>query len=204
MMEDLFDSGAKERLPVADGEVFLWRHVQFGSDEQSLLNGLIRDTPWRQDKIVVWGKAHKQPRLVAWFGDSDSLYSYSGITLNPHPWTPALLGIRAVVEELCSHSFNSVLLNYYRDNHDGMGFHSDDERELGREPVIASVSLGETRTFVLKHRSRSDVPDIKLPLPSASVLLMQGATQRNWKHGIPKESRPCGPRINLTFRRIVV
>ena len=202
-MEDLFDSGGKEQLPIPDGEVFLWRRIDLGADYKSLLNRLIKETPWRQDEVVVWGKTHKQPRLVAWYGDSDKPYTYSGVTLEPNLWTSALSKVRAVVEDLCAHPFNSVLLNYYRNNRDGMGFHSDDERELGAEPVIASVSLGETRTFVMKHRHKPEVPDLKIPLPAGSLLLMRGKTQKNWKHGIPKESKNCGARVNLTFREVI-
>ncbi len=114
-----------------------------------------------------------------------------------------MLRIKGKVEALCQSSFNSVLLNYYRDHRDGMGFHSDDEPELGPSPVIASVTVGAARHFVLKHRYRKDVANVKLLLPSGSVLLMKGATQKNWKHGIPKATKPCGPRINLTFRQIL-
>jgi alkylated DNA repair dioxygenase AlkB len=106
------------------------------------------------------------------------------------------------VQDLVHERFNSVLLNYYRDHRDSMGFHSDDERELGPTPIIASVSLGATRTFVLKHKTRPELKPIRLELPSGSLLLMKGLTQKNWKHGIDKQSKPCGPRVNLTFRQI--
>ena len=112
--------------------------------------------------------------------------------------------MRGVVEDLANERFNGVLLNYCRDHRDSMGFHSDDEKELGQAPVIASVSLGATRTFVLKHKTRSELKPVRLELPSGSLLLMKGLTQKNWKHGIDKQSRPCGPRVNLTFRRIVL
>jgi len=118
-------------------------------------------------------------------------------------WTPLLLDIKARVEDAVGSAFNSVLLNYYRDQRDSIGFHSDDEPELGLRPVIASVSLGDERTFVLKHKTAKHVPPIRLRLTSGSLLLMRGATQHCWRHGIPKETRPCGPRINLTFRSII-
>ena len=119
------------------------------------------------------------------------------------PWTETLQGIRRAVETAAATSFNSVLLNYYRDHRDRMGFHSDDEPELGSEPVIASLSLGETRTFTLKHRRRKDLDAVRIRLEAGSVLVMRGPTQRNWKHAVAKQGRPCGPRVNLTFRRIV-
>ena len=201
---DLFESNAGQLLPVIDAELVLWQTVDFGS-ENDLLRHLIEETPWRQEQVTVWGKTYDQPRLVAWYGDDAQSYSYSysGITLCALPWTLVLLRIKEKVETLCQHSFNSVLVNYYRDHRDGMGFHSDDELELGPAPAIASVTFGAARQFVLKHRYRKDVAHVKLQLPSASLLLMQGDTQRYWKHGVPKSTKACGPRINLTFRKIL-
>ncbi len=117
------------------------------------------------------------------------------------PFTPLQLAVRAAVEEVSAQRFNSVLLNYYRDGRDSMGMHSDDEAELGPQPVIASVSFGATRTFILKHKTSKAT--LKLDLPSGSLLLMSGDTQRNWLHGINKSSRALGPRVNLTFRIIL-
>jgi alkylated DNA repair dioxygenase AlkB len=201
-MPDLFESREKELLPVEGAELVLWRHVEFEL-AQDVLGQLIDSTPWRLEHVTVWGKTHPQPRLTAWYGDDAQLYSYSGVTLRALPWTPTLLGIKGKVEALCGSTFNSVLLNYYRDHRDSMGFHADDEPELGPSPVIASVTFGEPRHFVLKHKFRRDIKDVKLLLPSGSLLLMKGATQANWKHGIARESKPCGPRVNLTFRRIL-
>jgi alkylated DNA repair dioxygenase AlkB len=163
---------------------------------------LIGDVPWRAEEIVVWGKKYPQPRLIAWYGDGNE-YTYSGIHLAALPWTPLLLDIKGRIEAFVDNSFNSVLLNYYRDNRDSMGLHSDDERELGNRPVIASLSLGQERTFILKHKYDKSVSPVRLKLTSGSLLLMKGETQHFWKHGIDKESRPCGPRVNLTFRRIL-
>jgi alkylated DNA repair dioxygenase AlkB len=202
MLMDLFESSAEQVLRVEDAELVLWQHVDFGN-ETDLLQLLIEETPWRQEQVTVWGKTHMQPRLIAWYGDDALSYSYSGITLSALPWTPALLRIKGKVETLCQSHFNSVLVNYYRDHRDGMGLHSDDEPELGPVPVIASVTFGASRHFVLKHRHRKDIANVKLPLPSGSLLLMKGSTQTNWKHGVPKQTKPCGPRINLTFRRIL-
>ena len=193
-----------ERIPIADGEVFYLRNLELGRDDVTVRDQLIAEVPWRQESILVWGKMYRQPRLVAWFGDEGSNYTYSGITLNPIPWTDLLFDIKKRVETVTSADFNSVLLNYYRDNRDSMGFHSDDEAELGQNPVIASLSLGEERTLVLKHRTSKLAKPVRLRLESGSLLLMKGETQRHWKHGIAKETRRCGPRINLTFRRIVM
>ena len=199
---DLFETNAEQALQVDDADLTLWEHVNFGN-ENDLFRQLIEETPWRQEQVTVWGKTHMQPRLIAWYGDDAQSYSYSGINLRGLPWTPALLRIKAKVETLCQSQFNSVLVNYYRDHRDGMGFHSDDEPELGPAPVIASVTFGAARPFVLKHRYRRDLANVKLLLPSNCVLLMQGNTQRYWKHGVPKQTKPCGPRINLTFRNIL-
>src|SRR5580693_5418178 len=191
-----------ERIPMIDAEVYYLGDLALGRERDEILQRLIADTEWRQDTIVVWGKTYQQPRLVAWYGDSGSEYTYSGISLSPIPWTELLLDIRKRVERVTQESLNSVLLNYYRDNRDSMGFHSDDEPELGEKPVIASVSLGEERTLVLKHKVNKLAKPVRLRLASGSLLLMKGETQRYWQHGVAKQTRPCGPRINLTFRRI--
>lgn len=192
-----------ERLPIQDADVFFCSHLELDDTDMTALRRLIAEVPWRAESVVVWGQQMAQPRMVAWFGDAGKSYAYSGIQLHPVAWTPLLLGIRTRVEDVVGSSFNSVLLNYYRNHRDSMGFHSDDEPELGLQPVIASVSLGEARTFVMKHKSSKLLRPVHLRLPSGSLLLMKGDTQRNWKHGIPKQVRPCGPRINLTFRQIV-
>jgi len=197
----LLQAARGERLPVADAELWWWPRIDLGRDDDELLSALADECQWRQEDITVYGKTYRQPRLSAWYGDLG--YSYSGIRLEPQPWSEMLLDIRSRVEQLVEHEFNSVLLNYYRDNNDRMGMHSDDEAELGSQPVIASLSLGETRTLMLRHRTRKDLATIKLELPSGSLLLMRGDTQRNWRHGINAERKPCGARINLTFRRIV-
>jgi alkylated DNA repair dioxygenase AlkB len=191
------------RIPMRDGEVYYLRDLKLGHDDDAVLNQLIAEIPWRHENILVWGKMYSQPRLVAWYGDRGSDYTYSGIKLTPRPWTDLLRDIKSRVETASAATFNSVLLNYYRDHRDSMGFHSDDEPELGERPIIASLSLGEERTFVLKHRVNKLAKPIRLRIASGSLLLMKGEMQRYWKHGIAKESRHCGPRINLTFRRIV-
>ncbi len=203
MTGDLFETGEPRDLDLPDADIRYWPRIEMGAPPEDILQELIRQTPWRSETITLWGKQYPQPRLAAWFGDADAKYTYSGLSLDPLPWTNLLSTLRARVEALSEASFNSVLLNYYRDHRDSMGMHSDDEPELGRNPVIASVSLGEQRTFVLKHKSRKDLKPIHIELESGSLLLMRGATQHHWKHGINKVARPCGPRVNLTFRRIV-
>ncbi len=200
-MPDLLAACASERLPLADAELILWRQLELGSGYDELMQRLIAETEWRQERITVYGKPYLQPRLSAWHGDLS--YRYSGIRLDPLPWTPLLQQLRRRVENATGLEFNSVLLNYYRDQNDAMGMHSDDERELGPRPAIASLSLGENRDFVLKHRTRKDLQTFKLPLESGSLLLMQGPTQQHWRHGINRLKKPCGPRLNLTFRKIV-
>jgi alkylated DNA repair dioxygenase AlkB len=203
LMSSLFAAADHlERIPMIDAEVYYLDDLALGRERDEILQQLIANTEWRQDSIVVWGKMYQQPRLLAWYGDSGSEYTYSGITLSPMPWTELLLDMKKRVESVTRESFNSVLLNYYRDNRDSMGFHSDDEPELGEEPVIASVSLGEERTLVLKHKIDKLAKPVRLRLASGSLLLMKGDTQRCWKHGIAKETRRCGARVNLTFRHI--
>lgn len=203
MTEDLFGpSTALGLLPMPDAEVVHFGHLTLPQQDNVVLSQLIREVDWRAERITVWGKTYMQPRLIAWFGDAGRDYRYSGIAMSASPWTPLLLGIKVAVERTCQHMFNSVLLNYYRDEHDSMGFHSDDEAELGPRPVIASLSLGATREFVFKHKHRKDLKPFKLPLESGSLLLMAGDTQKNWMHGIEKQRGSLGPRVNLTFRTI--
>jgi alkylated DNA repair dioxygenase AlkB len=200
-MQDLLAEFETRQLPLVDADLRFWPQVDFGIPQDQLLRELIESIDWHQQKITVYGRNYPQPRLSAWYGDAS--YRYSGISLEPLPWTPTLLEIRAQIEALTRYTFNSVLLNYYRNQDDSMGMHSDDERELGAQPVIASLSLGEARTFLLRHKSRKQLKTVKLPLPGGSLLLMLGDTQRNWKHGIAKLRQVCGPRINLTFRQVL-
>jgi alkylated DNA repair dioxygenase AlkB len=186
-----------------DAEVYYLRHLPFAQTPHSIMRHLIDEIPWRAENIIVWGKLVPQPRLIAWYGDGGKNYTYSGIHLQPLSWTETLIEIKERVEAATRTDFNSVLLNYYRDHRDSMGLHSDDEPELGERPILASLSLGEERTFILKHKSEKALKPVRLKLASGSLLLMKGETQRYWKHGIDKERRPCGPRVNLTFRRIL-
>jgi len=196
-------SAGFERIPMPDAEIFYLDHLGLARSDTEVLRMLIAEVPWQSQEVTMWGRKIPQPRLTAWHGDPGRIYAYSGIELHPSPWTPLLLDIKTRVEEAAGSAFNSVLLNYYRDHHDSIGFHSDDEPELGERPVIASLSLGEARTFILKHKRSREIEPVRLRLASGSLLLMKGDTQHSWRHGIPKESRACGSRVNLTFRTII-
>lgn len=185
-----------------DADVSILHELEMPLPYERMLNRLRQETKWRQEAVRIYGKHFDQPRLVAWYGDPGMKYDYSGISLIPLPWTDLLLDIKRRIEDCTESTFNSVFLNLYRDHNDSMGFHSDDERELGPEPTIASLTFGATRTFVMKHKRDSEIPLAKIPLEAGSVLLMKGKTQRFWKHGILKQREPCGPRVNLTFRTI--
>lgn len=194
---------ALRRVPMQDADVAYLPRLALARPDMEVLRQLVAEVAWRSQEIVMWGRRVRQPRLTAWYGDPGRRYAYSGIRLEPLDWTPALRDIKERVETAVGGCFNSVLLNYYRDGSDSIGFHSDDEPELGERPVIASLSLGEERALIFRHKASRQVAPIRLRPASGSLLLMKGDTQRCWRHGVPKESRPCGPRVNLTFRRIV-
>jgi alkylated DNA repair dioxygenase AlkB len=190
-------------LELPDGEARLWP-AAFVSDEAArLFDALRAQVHWRQEEILIFGQRRLVPRLIAWHGDPGASYVYSGTDHQPEPWLPDLERIRERVTALCGADFNAVLLNLYRDGRDGMGWHADDETELGLNPVIASVSLGATRRFCLRHRRRKELK-LDLDLPHGSLLCMGGATQHHWVHALPKTRRPVGERINLTFRRVAL
>ncbi len=170
------------------------------AEAAALLAQLIDEVAWEQRAIRIFGQQIPQPRLTAWYGDPAARYTYSGLTWEPRPWTVALRALRQRVEAATSTRFNSVLLNYYRDGRDSMGWHADDEPELGPTPAIASLSLGATRRFRLRPQGGLAHPPLGLDLPSGSLLLMRGPTQQHWQHALPKTARPVGPRLNLTFR----
>jgi len=194
---------ALARVPIPDAEVFYFRRLELGAPDAQVLRRLIDEIAWRSEKIVMWGRRVPQPRLTAWYGDAGASYAYSGLQLDPLPWTPLLHDIKTRVEAAVGARFNSVLLNYYRDHRDSIGFHSDDEPVLGEQPIIASLSLGEERSFIMKHKHSTAIEPVRRRLASGSLLLMRGETQRRWRHGIPKESGPCGPRVSLTFRTVI-
>ncbi len=201
-MEDLFAAAEPEVLAMEGAHVTLHHQPDLGLAHDHLFEVLSQTLAWREESIQLFGKRMLQPRLLAWYGDPDAVYSYSGVRHEPLPWTAELRRLRDHVETLCGASFNSALANLYRDHRDSMGLHADDEPELGDRPIIASLSLGEERVFRFRHHRRRDLKPVRLGLPAGSLLIMAGDTQKHWKHEVPKQSRPCGPRINLTFRHI--
>ena len=157
--------------------------------------------PWRQDDIKLFGKTHAQPRLTAFFSINEKPYSYSNITMRPHRFTNELLDLKHRIETETNIEFTSCLLNLYRNGKDSNGWHADDEKELGKNPTIASLSLGQERIFHFKHKKDKKLKH-KITLENGSLLLMKGETQHHWLHQIPKTAKPITERINLTFRVI--
>ena len=188
-------------LDLPDADVALDAAWLAPGEAEALLAGLRDAIPWSVHRIRLFGREVDSPRLSCWIGDPGTGYRYSGAYFEPNPWPVALRTIRARLAGELHVDFNSVLANLYRDGRDSMGWHSDDEPELGVQPVIASLSLGATRRFVLKHRNDPS-RKVALELPRGSLLLMRGATQANYRHALPRTAKPVGPRINLTFRRI--
>jgi len=172
------------------------------AEADALLATLQAGLPWSVHRVRLFGREHAAPRLSCWIGDPQANYRYSGMRHVPHPWPPALAALRARLAAELAVDFNSVLANLYRDGRDAMGWHADDEAELGPQPTIASVSLGATRRFVLRHR-REPQRRLAMELPHGCLLLMYGDTQCNYRHALPRTTRAVAPRINLTFRRIL-
>lgn len=171
------------------------------ADPVALFASLQAEVPWEQHRLRIFGRAVDSPRRSCWIGDAQAVYTYSRTRFVPRPWTPLLAELRRGLQELCAQPFNSVLCNLYRDGRDHMGWHSDDEPELGSAPFIASLSFGATRRFRLRHRHDKAL-GLELALSSGSLLLMAGATQRNYRHDLPRALRVHEPRINLTFRYV--
>jgi alkylated DNA repair dioxygenase AlkB len=185
-----------------DGELIIYQNFFEESESEQLFNELISNINWRQDKIKMFGKEFDQPRLTAWHGDEGKSYKYSGIIMHSESWIPALLLIKERIEKVIELNFNSVLVNLYRNGKDYVSWHSDDEPELGKNPTIASVSLGETRRFQLRHKSNKNLAPVEIASNHGSLLIMKGSTQHFWKHQVPKTSKLLKARINLTFRVI--
>jgi alkylated DNA repair dioxygenase AlkB len=199
----LFDvTRTLETLDIPDADIRFMHRFLDPPASRRYFDSLMSETPWDQPMIRVWGKEQRQPRLSCWYGDPDAMYRFSGKTFYPHPWTTTLRDLHQAVQAETGFQFNSVLLNLYRDGEDSIGMHSDNEDELGPMPVIASLSLGATRLFKLKHR-QNKAPPTSIALPDGSLLLMAGRTQQCWLHGVRKERHTAGPRINLTFRQIL-
>ena len=199
-MESLFNSEPL-LLNLPDAEIIYY--PQFFDKEQAdtIYTELLQEIAWQQDNITVYGKTHPQPRLTALYGNEGKPYSYSNITMKPHPWNSLLKKIKYYIEATTECSFTTVLINQYRDGKDSNGWHADNEKELGINPTIASLSFGAERVFQLKHNTIADAKK-NIILEHGSLLLMKGSTQHFWKHQIPKTAKPMGARINLTFRTI--
>jgi alkylated DNA repair dioxygenase AlkB len=178
-------------------------HPNFFDTQKSneLFSKLKSEIPWQLDHITVFGKSHPQPRLTALYGNEGKPYGYSNIVMKPHPWSPLIMFIKNQIEEICQETFTTVLLNKYRNGKDSNGWHADNEKELGKNPIIASVSFGAERIFQLKHNSIENLKQ-NILLEHGSLLIMKGTTQHFWKHQIPKTAKPIDERINLTFRII--
>jgi len=182
----------------------LWFAADWLPAEQAgALFAELRDSiEWESHRIRLFGREVDSPRLSSWIGDEGAAYTYSGTRFEPHPWPSALADIRGRLARELDCGFNSVLVNLYRSGSDYMGWHSDNEAALGPHPIIASLSLGATRRFVLKQRLEPS-RKLELPLAHGSLLVMRGDTQANYRHSLPRTARPVGERINLTFRRIL-
>jgi len=190
------------RLELPDADIVYFPNFFDKVEADKIFIDLLENTAWQQDSIKVYGKMHLQPRLTALYGNEGKPYSYSNIKMYPHNWTLLLQKIKFHIESVANTNFTSVLLNYYRDGSDSNSWHADNEKELGINPIIASVSFGVERNFQLKHNNDKTLKK-NIVLEHGSLLLMKGATQHNWKHQIPKTTKPIGPRINLTFRVIL-
>ncbi|MGI9552537.1 MAG: alpha-ketoglutarate-dependent dioxygenase AlkB family protein [Aurantibacter sp.] len=188
-------------LDLPDSEILYYPDFLNSEEADHYFEHFERKITWQQDDIKVFGRIYAQPRLTALFGNNGKPYSYSNLSLKPRDFSPELLKIKQKVEHLGKVEFTSCLLNLYRDGKDSNGWHADDEKELGKNPIIASVSLGQERYFHLKHKKNKSLRH-KILLEHGSLLLMQGETQHHWLHQIPKTAKPIGERINLTFRVI--
>ena len=183
-------------------KVRYYPHFFSQKDMNNLFEKLLKETPWQQDKITLYGKTYLQPRLTALYSKYSKPYTYSGITMHPKKMPISINKIMKAIEKVAHTDFNSVLLNLYRNERDSNGWHADDENELGPFPVIASLSLGQERFFYLKHKKEKS-EKLKIKLANGSILIMEGETQKYWQHQIPKTKTICKERINLTFRKIV-
>tara|TARA_Y100000287_G_scaffold182038_1_gene178957 strand:+ start:344 stop:928 length:585 start_codon:yes stop_codon:yes gene_type:complete len=191
------------KIPLPDSDISIYQGHFDSEIAGNLLRELAEEIPWVQNKIKFYGKESLVPRLESWHGDEGMSYTYSGIKMDAKPWTKNLLVIKESIEPIAKTTFNSVLINYYRDGKDRVAWHSDDEKELGKNPVIASVSLGAERKFKLRHKKyKENQLQHEVFLQNGSLLLMSGSTQHHWLHEIPRTAKPIGPRINLTFRVI--
>jgi alkylated DNA repair dioxygenase AlkB len=202
-LESLFENTSEPiHFNIPDAEIVYYPRFFDVIQANLLFQELLQTIPWQQDDIKVFGKVHAQPRLTALFGNDGKSYSYSNIKMQPHSWNPMLHDLKQKTEAISATDFTTVLLNLYRDGKDSNGWHADNEKELGINPIIASLSFGAERYFHLQHNTDKNLK-IKILLEHGSLLVMKGTTQHYWKHQIPKTAKPIGSRINLTFRSIV-
>lgn len=190
-----------EVIKMPDANVIIYRTLFSEKKNDRLFHELLENINWKQESIKLYGKSIPIPRLTAWYGDSDKSYTYSKISMTPEVWNPTLLQIKSKIEDLSGVEFNSVLLNLYRNGSDGVAWHSDDEPELGENPVIGSVSFGATRRFMFRHKHQTELRK-QIELTHGSFLIMSDSTQHFWQHQVPKTSKQVGSRVNLTFRII--
>ncbi|KGJ90231.1 alpha-ketoglutarate-dependent dioxygenase AlkB family protein [Thalassotalea sp. ND16A] len=183
------------------GELLYWPGFYPQLLADSYYQRCVNELNWSQEQIKMFGRRVNIPRLQAWYGDEDAYYTYSGLPLQPQPWQNTLLALKADCEHKLGCHFNSVLANYYRNNNDSMGWHSDNEKQLGEQPLIASLSFGQVRRFCLQHKKSGE--KVELNLQSGSLLVMQGDLQSNWQHSLPKSKKNLLGRVNLTFRQII-
>jgi alkylated DNA repair dioxygenase AlkB len=193
---------SEDNLIPFDGELYLVKQFCQSSEAEHLLALLKTELAWQEEDIFIFGKWFKVPRLMCWYGDPDAYYQYSGVNHQPIPWIPVLQDVRKKIEQHCQCTFNSVLANLYRNGSDSMGCHADDEKELGTNPVIASLSLGDTRLFKLHHKKRKST--LNFELGHGDLVVMAGALQYHWVHSVPKTKQLKTLRINLTFRKIMM
>lgn len=199
---DIFSNPEENDKPIKiqNGEYIYIPNFYDKEIADKYLKGLIEGIQWKQESMNMYGKEIPFPRLTAWYGDNEKPYSFSGITLQPHPWSPGLMKVKKDIEPKANVVFNSVLLNRYRDGKDSISWHTDAEKELGQNPVIASVNFGAERRFQLKHIQTKEKREIVLK--HGSLLIMKGELQHFWKHQISKTKTDVKERINLTFRTI--
>jgi alkylated DNA repair dioxygenase AlkB len=203
MQQSLFESqydNTPIQLDMPDANLKYYPHFILPSQATSIMQSLQQSLSWRQEQITLYGKTHDVPRLQAWYGDENADYQYSNLSMRPLPWDPELLELKQKCEHACNSHFNSVLANLYRHGQDGIGRHADNEPELGRQPVIASLSFGEVRNFDFYHNQSKE--KVRLPLENGSLLVMSGNTQTHWQHSVAKTKKELAARINLTFRYI--
>ncbi len=191
------------RLDLDHADVWYWPGFLTTARADALFEELSRTIHWQGASLRMFGREIAMPRQMAWVADDDLRYRYSGVDMPPQIWPAELNRLRRQLEHCLQESFNGVLLNHYRDGRDSMGWHADDETELGPAPVIASISLGARRRFHFRPRQPARAGGMRLDLEHGSLLLMQGATQQHWRHQLPKTRQAVGPRINATFRRIL-